>query len=123
MTGERAPNGDEKIPLREHPIEKVAGVLQDLLGRQLSAYAICEEDPRRIGVYARGEETPDEEVANSLRDLADVVDALADQRADSETMRAWMIGNNPLLDTAPFEAFHNGAHQETVNAAGCIGRT
>ncbi|HET7060107.1 MAG TPA: hypothetical protein VFH99_02205 [Candidatus Saccharimonadales bacterium] len=123
MAGERAPNDEDKPSLRERPIGEVASVLQEILGQRLSAYAIGEPDPRRIGVFARDHETPGEEAEESLRDLAEVVDALTDQEVDPETIRAWMIGDNPLLDNAPIQAFHTGSHQEIVNAAECIGRT
>jgi hypothetical protein len=99
----------EELPLRERPISEISGVLQGVLGQRLVAYAIAERDPKKIGALARAEVEPTEEVAATLRDLAEVTETGLEIDGSEEIVRATMIGMNPSLnDQAPIEMFHNG---------------
>lgn len=117
MNMNKCPSPEDETPLRDRPVNEIAAVLQGALGQRIPAYAIHERDGRRIGGFARGEETPSEEAEGSLRDLAEVFDILTERQASPEIMRAWMIGDNPLLENAPLQAFHEGDHQFVANAA------
>jgi hypothetical protein len=51
---------EERVPLRDRPLPEIAGTLQQILGQRLTAFAIAETDPRRIGAFVRGEADPSE---------------------------------------------------------------
>jgi len=89
------------------PLATIAERLQDILGQQITAYAVELRDPRAIGKYARGEiKTPRTETGKRLRQLYVVTQVLM-TRETAETVRAWMVGAHPLLeDRAPAELLH-----------------
>src|SRR6185312_13830333 len=89
------------------PLAAVAEKLQEILGQQITAYAVGLKDPRAIGKYARGEVTkPRHDVGVRLRHLY-VITQILTTRDTAETIRAWMLGANPLLeDQAPVELLH-----------------
>ncbi len=110
------PKHETEIPLRERPIEEVAGVLQDVLGQALVAYAIDERIPQRLGAFVNSEEMPTEEAEKVMRDLAEVLEVLRERDSD-DVVRAVMIGMNPMLDEqAPIELIHNGESDRVVTA-------
>ena len=100
------------------PLSAVAEKLQDSLGQRLTAYAIGLKDPRTIGKYARGEvKAPTTSTLARLRNLY-VVTQILMTRETAETVRAWMIGANPLLDDrAPVELLHEENHPPVIRTA------
>lgn len=96
----------------------VAEKLQDILGQQLTAYAVGLKDPRAIGKYARGDvKKPRGDVDVRLRHLY-VITQILTTRDTAETVRAWMIGANPLLeDRAPVELLHEENHKPVARTA------
>jgi hypothetical protein len=94
----------------------MAQVLQETLGQKLTAYAVGVRDPRAIGLYARGRE-PREDTLRRLRELFRITRLLVAHES-SATVRAWMIGSNPLLNSyAPIELLHADEAQPVLNAA------
>jgi hypothetical protein len=89
----------------------MAAYLQGLLGQKLTAVMVGIEDPKAVGKWARGERAPRGEAAQRLRDAFHVATLLALGESE-ETVRAWLMGMNPLLeDRAPaavFAAFPDG---------------
>jgi hypothetical protein len=76
----------------------------------MTAYSVGVKDPRSIGRYAKGDQTPRREVDHRLRQLYEVIQMLL-ARETSETVRAWLLGANPLLeDRSPLELLHEDDH-------------
>ncbi len=100
------------------PIASLAEKLQDTLGQQITAYAVGLKDPRTIGKYARSEvKKPAEATTDRLRRLYVVTQILL-TRETAETVRAWMIGANPLLeDRPPVQLLHEEEDQPVEGAA------
>jgi hypothetical protein len=112
-------SGEDKTPLRDRPLAEIASVLQDVLGQQLTAYAINETDSRQIGAFAREEDTPTKIAEAYMRDLAEVTEVLLeDEDGSQETVRALMVGMNPMLnDQAIVEVFHQGEPERVLSVA------
>lgn len=100
------------------PIAKLATELQRTLGQQITAYAVGLRDPRAIGKYARGEvKKPSDATTARLRKLY-VITRILLTRETPETIRAWMIGANPLLeDRPPVQLLHEENDQTVEGAA------
>lgn len=100
------------------PFSAIAEKLQEILGQQITAYAVGLKDPRAIGKYARGEvKKPRGDVAVRLRHLY-VITQILTTRDTAETIRAWMLGANPLLeDQAPVELLHQEKHKPVTRTA------
>ena len=93
-------------------IDSIAGYLQEVLGQRITAYAIGVKDPRTIGRWARGDgaQRPREASALRLRGLFEITQLLLG-RESTDTVRAWLMGANPLLDDrAPLELLHKDDH-------------
>lgn len=87
-------------------IESIAERLQDMLGQQMTAFAVGIKDPRTIGRYARGESAPWPKTEKRLRELFEITQVLL-ARETPETVRAWLLGSHPLLeDQSPIELLH-----------------
>ena len=92
-------------------IASIAERLQDVLGQRLTAYAVGVRDPKSIGRYAKGPhaesgQKPRDDTDYRLRQLYQIVQMLVAQET-SETVRAWFLGANPLLeDRSPIELLH-----------------
>jgi hypothetical protein len=100
-------------------IPQIAEDLQTTLGQRLTAYAVGVRDPKAVGKYARAAIEPREETAQRLRDLFRIVRLLDEERP--ETIRAWLIGSNPLLaDKAPIEVLHEENTHPVNRAAGDV---
>jgi hypothetical protein len=101
------------------PLSSLAEKLQDVLGQQLTAYAVGLKDPRMIGKYARGAvKKPGHSTEDRLRRLY-VITQILSTRETAETVRAWMIGANPLLEhRAPVELLHEENEVSVEKAAG-----
>ncbi len=112
----------EEVPLRDRSISEISGTLRSVLGQRLVAYMITEEDPDKIGAFARSEDSPKIEVEAVLRDLAEVVEiGLGIDDGSADIVRATLIGMNPNLnDFSPAELFHEGRGEEVATAAQSI---
>lgn len=101
------------------PVSEVAGLLQDLLSRRLTAYMAGVKDGKTVTRWASGEVTVirEHETEQRLRAAYEIVQLLL--TLDSpQTVKAWFIGLNPELgDVAPAEAIHAGRLQEAFLAA------
>jgi hypothetical protein len=87
-------------------IDSIAERLQDMLGQQITAFAVGIKDPRTIGRYARGEAKPRAGTEKRLRELFEITQVLL-ARETPETVRAWLLGSHPLLeDQSPIELLH-----------------
>ena len=84
-------------------IDSIAERLQEMLGQQITAFAVGVKDPRAIGRYARGEAAPRQNTATRLRQLYEITQVLL-ARDTPETIRAWLLGSHPMLeDQSPIE--------------------
>lgn len=105
-TGSKMPNSqadvDEYIygKVIRTPITEIAGYLQDLLGQKLTAVIAGVNDPKVVGKWARGEQSPRAESKERLR-LAYRIARLLIDVEDAETVEAWFAGMNPLLRDRP----------------------
>jgi hypothetical protein len=82
---------------------ELAQFLQDLLGQKLTAAMVGLQDPKAVGAWARGERCPHTSTEKSLRHAYRIA-RLLKQVESPQTIRAWFVGMNPLLDDeAPAE--------------------
>lgn len=79
----------------------IARYFQDLVGQKLTAYMTGVHDPKAIGKWASGQRAPRGESERRLRDAYQIAMLISMYDSDS-TVRAWLVGMNPLLgDRAP----------------------
>jgi hypothetical protein len=76
---------------------EVASRLQTLLGTKVTALIAGRADPKAIGEWARGERNPQPEAEQRLRNAYQIA-ALLLRYESPETVRAWFMGMNPMLD-------------------------
>lgn len=101
------------------PLSTVAGLLQEVLSRRLTAYVAGVGDGKTVTRWANGEVTEirDHEVEQRLRTAYEAVQLLI-MGDGAETVKAWFIGLNPELDDiAPAEALRAGQLREVLGAA------
>lgn len=101
------------------PVREIAGVLQEVLTRQLTAYLAGLADSEAVARWASGEESliPASEVEYRLRVAYETVLLLLMFDAP-RTVRAWFTGLAPELgDRAPAEAIRAGAFDDVLSAA------
>ena len=80
---------------------EIARYFQDLVGQRLTAYMTGVSDPKAVGKWASGQRDPRGESERRLRDAYQIAMLIAGYDSDS-TVRAWLVGMNPLLgDRAP----------------------
>lgn len=80
---------------------EIARYFQDLVGQRLTAYMAGVSDPKAIGKWASGQRAPRGDSERRLRDAYQIAMLLSAYDSDS-TVRAWLVGMNPLLgDQAP----------------------
>jgi hypothetical protein len=96
----------EKIALdqaRRAGVAQMAATLQSLLGQKVTAAIVGVDDPTNVGGWARGEPLVETDVERRLRNTFRIA-ALLMQADTPDTVRAWFLGMNPLLeDRAPAE--------------------
>jgi hypothetical protein len=103
----------------EASIQEIAGKLQELLTRRLTAYIAGVDTGKTVARWANGDVTEIREMATeqSLRTAYEIALVLLDRDAP-ETVRAWFIGLNPQLgDVSPAEALHDGQFRDALVAA------
>lgn len=101
------------------PISEVAGQLQELLSRRLTAVIAGVKEGKTVSRWASGEitEIRDPFTEQRLRTAYEIALLLLEHDSP-QTVRAWFIGLNPQLgDTSPAEAIHDGQLQEALAAA------
>lgn len=101
------------------PVSEIAGVLQELLSRRLTAYIAGVSDGKTVGRWASGEvmEIRDHMTEQRLRATYEITQLLMTHDS-AQTVKAWFIGLNPQLgDVSPAEAIHEGLLKESFAAA------
>lgn len=103
----------------QSPLSEVAGLLQEVLTRRLTAYLCGVKDGKSILRWATGAVTEirQHETEQKLRTAYEIVQLLL-QFETPETVRAWFIGMNPELgDRAPAEVIRSGELADALGAA------
>lgn len=101
------------------PLTTIAGVLQDVLSRRVTAFIVGVRDAKSVSRWASGEVTEirDPEVEQRLRTTYAIVQMLLGLDAPV-TIRAWFLGMNPELeDASPAEAIRDGNGRDAMSAA------
>lgn len=101
------------------PVNEIAGVLQEVLSRRLTAYIAGVGDGKTVSRWANGEVTEirDYTTEQRLRRAYEIVQLLMNYDSP-QTVKAWFIGLNPQLgDVSPAEALHEGRLKEALAAA------
>lgn len=97
----------------------LAGLLQEVLTRRLTAYIVGVKDTKTVARWANGEiiDIRDQAVEQRLRTTYEITQLLLGSDS-AQTVRAWFIGLNPQLgDVSPAEAIHVGQLKEALAAA------
>lgn len=100
-------------------IGAIAGFLQELLSRRLTAYISGVKDAKTVTRWASGEitEIRSPEVEQRLRGAYEIATLLL-QAESAQTARAWFIGMNPELDdVSPAETIHRGDIKNALAAS------
>ncbi|MGH2534601.1 MAG: XRE family transcriptional regulator [Thermomicrobiales bacterium] len=100
-------------------VSEVAGLLQELLSRRLTAYIAGVKDGKTVTRWANGEVTEirDHGTEQRLRAAYEIAQLLLSHDSP-QTVKVWFIGLDPALgDTAPAEAIRAGRLQEAFSAA------
>ncbi len=98
-------------------IKDVARYLQETLGQKLVAYMAGVNDPKRVGLWAQGAQSPRDEPERRLRAAFQIFHLLLTEDTP-HVVRAWFIGMNPQLDDdSPAEAIRDGRLKDTLAAA------
>lgn len=101
------------------PVSEIAGVLQQLLSRRLTAFIAGVGDGKTITRWASGEVTEirDYSQEQRLRGTYEIAQMLLASES-AQTVKAWFIGLNPQLgDVAPAEAIREGRLKDALAAA------
>lgn len=111
--------GDPYRASLQSSIGEIASMLQNLLSRRITAYAVGVNDAKTISRWANEEVAGvrNEEVERKLRTAYQVALMLLAVDAPT-TVKAWFMGMNPDLDdVSPIEAIRAGEDREVINAA------
>jgi hypothetical protein len=115
MTATTATTKDAHRASIEDDTAKIASGLQEALGQKMAAY-ILDVKPQTFAGWTEGT-NPRGPRETSLRHLWRIYKVLS-QEADKHTIRAWLIGMNPMLeDDAPADVFREGRHRDVLTAA------
>jgi hypothetical protein len=101
------------------PVSEVAGTLQGILSRRLTAFIAGVNDGKTVTRWASGEvETiRDHAIEQRLRMTYEIAQLLLSGDS-AQTVKAWFIGINPQLDdTSPAEAIREGRLRDAIAAA------
>lgn len=101
------------------PVSEIAGVLQQLLSRRLTAFIAGVGDGKTVTRWASGEvaEIRDYNQEQRLRGTYEIAQLLLESES-AQTVKAWFIGLNPQLgDVAPAEAIREGRLKDAFAAA------
>lgn len=98
-------------------VKDVARYLQEALGQKLVAYMADVNDPKRVGRWAQGVQSPRADAERRLRAAFQIFHLLLSEETP-HVIRAWFIGMNPQLDDdSPAEAIRDGRLKEALAAA------
>jgi hypothetical protein len=100
-------------------IRDIAGTLQDLLSRRVTAYIVGVKDAKTINRWANGEidVIRDSAVERRLRTAFEISTMLLAVDAP-QTVKAWFVSLNPHLDDlTPAAAIREGRERDALNAA------
>jgi len=90
-----APSRQGQVTTRS--ASEVSGRLREILGARLTAVIAGVRDTRTVNRWADGTESPTQPIEARLRAALEVTETLL--IGDSpETVRAWFLGQNPVLD-------------------------
>jgi hypothetical protein len=101
------------------PVSEIAGTLQELLSRRLTAFIAGVGDGKTVSRWASGEvaEIRDVWMEQRLRTAYEITQLLLTYDA-AQTVKAWFIGLNPQLgDVSPAEALREGRLKDALSAA------
>src|SRR5690606_18028650 len=101
------------------PLTEVAGLLQEVLSRRLTAFIAGVKDGKTVSRWANGEVTEirEHETEQRLRMAYEIAQLLL-LHASPQTVKAWFIGLNPQLDDrSPAEVIREGQLREALAAA------
>lgn len=101
------------------PVSEIAGVLQELLSRRLTAYIAGVSDGKTVTRWVNGDVSGirDYTQEQRLRVAYEIVQLLLANES-APTVKAWFIGLNPQLgDVSPSEAIRDGHLKEALAAA------
>jgi hypothetical protein len=103
----------------EAPVNEIAGFLQSLLTRRVTAYIAGVKDAKTVTRWVNGESTEFRfrDMEERLRTAFEVGQMLLE--VDNEqTVKAWFVSLNPYLDdVSPVEALREGRGREVKAAA------
>lgn len=112
------PTPEGETPLRDRPIQEVTSALQETLGQRMVAFAISEPRPKRIGAFACGEAVPSEDEEKTLRDIAEITEAMEQRGATEAASYIAMLSENPVLDGGvPIILIHDGESERVAAVA------
>lgn len=100
-------------------VSELAGFLQSLLSRRVTAYIAGVRDAKTVTRWANGEvrDIRDHEMEQRLRAAYTIAHMLLDFD-DERTVKSWFVSLNPYLDNvAPAEAIREGNGKEAMSAA------
>jgi len=100
-------------------VSEIAKLLQEVLTRSLTAYAVGVKDAKTVTRWANGEisDIRDPEVEKRLRGTYQIVDLLLSVD-DPVTVRSWFLGMNPDLDDkSPIDVIRSGSAKDALDAA------
>ncbi|MFS8532891.1 XRE family transcriptional regulator [Sphaerobacter thermophilus] len=101
------------------PLTEVAGLLQEVLSRRLTAFIAGVKDGKTVSRWANGEVTEirEHETEQRLRMAYEIAQLLL-LHDSPQTVKAWFIGLNPQLDDrSPAEVIREGQLREALAAA------
>lgn len=99
------------------PVADIARFLQENFGRRLAAFIAGIEDPKQVGKWCIGQNSPRIDSELRLRAAYQVFQMITLEE-NSHTARAWMIGMNPQLeDDSPIQAIAEDRHKDVMAAA------
>ncbi|MEW2293282.1 XRE family transcriptional regulator [Streptomyces sp. NPDC006743] len=95
----------------------IARFLQDNFGQRLTAFIAGIEDPKQVGKWCSGQNSPRIDSELRLRAAYQVFQMIT-LAENCHTARAWMIGMNPQLeDDSPVQAIAEDRHKDAMAAA------
>jgi hypothetical protein len=102
------------------PLNEIARTLEQVLSRRLTAVIVGIKDGKTIARWAAGEtdEIRSQTIEQRLRTTYHISLLLLGTQDSQQTVKAWFIGLNPLLDDeSPAEAIRNDRLKEALDAA------
>ncbi|GLF96563.1 XRE family transcriptional regulator [Streptomyces yaizuensis] len=98
-------------------VADIARFLQENFGQKLAAFIADIEDPKQVGKWSSGQNSPRVDSELRLRAAYQVFRMITLAEND-HTARAWMIGMNPQLeDDSPIRAIADDRHKDVMAAA------